>query len=128
MFDGASDGIPAVSEGSSPASAESRPATAVQAPQSPRRGDFKRAVYKRHSISANSVELLNVPPSKISVGPFNRVRSADRASSASAVDSVRSLTRSSFISCVVPGTPGTASTVSQESVTYVGRGSPLVPT
>ena len=45
--------------------------------------------------------LLNVPPSKVPIGPSSRVRTTDGASSTSAVDSVRSLERSSSLSRVV---------------------------
>ena len=95
------DCVPAVCHVSSSARTGSHLVPPVQARQSPERGRSNRAANIRDHSSSDSVDLLNVPPSKISIGPSSRVRTADGASSTSAVDSVRSLERSSSLNRVV---------------------------
>ena len=81
----------------------------IPAPRSPRRRDSRKTASKRQHGSTDSVESSSVPPPKVSVcSP--RVRSADRASSAAAVDFVRPLERSSSQGTVVPATPVAAFT------------------
>lgn len=121
VLDGTADDIPMISEES--ASAGSRPVIAVQTPRSPKRGNSNRAAFKRHHSLSDSAELLNVPPSKVSVGPFSSVRSADRASHASEINSARSLTRSSSLGSVLPDSLGTVTVTTQETLTPVGSDS-----
>ena len=76
----------------------------IQAPRSPRRRDSRRTANKRHHSSTDSVESSSVPLPKVSVSS-PRVRSADRVSSAVAVDPVSPLERSSSQGNIVPTTP-----------------------
>ena len=91
-----------------------------------------RTANKRHHSSTDSVDLLNMPPSNVTIDPSSRVRSADGASSTSAVDSVRSLERSSSLNRAVADIYATAGMdVSQDtplvdSVTSVSRDNLLV--
>ena len=106
------DGVSGLPE-ASPSSAETSPAPEAQAPRSPRRRDPKLAAGKRVLSPTGSVELLTLPPSKISTCRPSCVLSGDGSVSKSTVSSVTSSVRPSSLSSASVAVDTDASHVGQ---------------
>ena len=128
VLEGSGDGTPAVPD-LPPSRADSCPTPAPLPPRSPRRRDRQRATNKRQHGSADSVELLQLPPTKVAVGRTPRGRSADRVPSTSAVTSDGFPVRSASLGRTdVPDVPVTVDMeVSQGGPLPQPLGSPVSP-